>query len=45
MNLIPLFLISDEQMKDEMAGTTAIVIILKNNKIHCVRISFVLKYH
>ncbi|XP_020619835.1 probable protein phosphatase 2C T23F11.1 [Orbicella faveolata] len=25
----------DEQMKDEMAGTTAIVIILKNNKIYC----------
>jgi len=29
-------------MKDEMAGTTAIVIILKNNRIYCVRISFVL---
>jgi len=41
MNLIWL-LILDEQMKDEMAGTTAIVIILKNNKIYCVRISFVL---
>ena len=27
-------------MKDEMAGTTAIVVILKNNKIYCVRISF-----
>ncbi|CAH3126033.1 probable protein phosphatase 2C T23F11.1 [Pocillopora verrucosa] len=25
----------DDQMKDEMAGTTAIVIILKNNKIYC----------
>lgn len=34
-----LVLIPDEQMKDEMAGTTAIVTILKNNKIYCVRIS------
>ncbi|KAK2563508.1 putative protein phosphatase 2C T23F11.1 [Acropora cervicornis] len=25
----------DEQMKDEMAGTTAIVVILKNQKIYC----------
>lgn len=25
----------DDQMKDEMAGTTAIVIILKSNKIYC----------
>lgn len=34
-------LISDEQMKDEMAGTTAVVVILKNQKIYCVRISLV----
>lgn len=34
-------MISDEQMKDEMAGTTAVVVILKNQKIYCVRISLV----
>lgn len=28
-------------MKDEMAGTTAVVVILKNQKIYCVRISLV----
>ena len=39
-------LISDEQMKDEMAGTTAIVVILKNNsnKIYCVRIILIKKW-
>ena len=31
-----MWLTSDEQMKDEMAGTTAIVVILKNQKIYCV---------
>ena len=30
--------LSDEQMRDEVAGTTAIVVILKNQKIYCVRI-------
>ncbi|XP_031549872.1 probable protein phosphatase 2C T23F11.1 [Actinia tenebrosa] len=28
-------MLKDEQMKDEMAGTTANVVIIKNNKIYC----------
>ena len=29
-------MLNDNQMKDEMAGTTAICVILKNDKIYCV---------
>lgn len=28
-------MLKDEQMRDEMSGTTAIIILLKNNKIYC----------
>ena len=30
--------VADEQMKDEMAGTTAIVVLLKDKKVFCVGI-------
>lgn len=26
----------DEAMKDELAGTTAVTVLLKNNKLYCV---------
>lgn len=31
-------MLNDEEMKEEMAGTTAICVILKNQKIYCVSI-------
>lgn len=30
----------DESMRDELAGTTAVVVLIKNNKIYCVRFDF-----
>ena len=30
--------ISDDTMKDELAGTTAVVVLIKNNKLYCVSI-------
>jgi hypothetical protein len=32
-----LLFISDDDIKDEMAGTTAVVVLMKNNKLYCVR--------
>ena len=29
-------LITDEEMKDELAGTTALVLLIKNNTLYCV---------
>ena len=29
-------LLADEEMKDELAGTTAVITIIKNNKLYCV---------
>jgi protein phosphatase 2C family protein 2/3 len=31
-------MLNDDNMRDELAGTTAITVLIKNNKIYCVRI-------
>ncbi|KXJ23938.1 putative protein phosphatase 2C T23F11.1 [Exaiptasia diaphana] len=31
-------MLKDEQMKDEMAGTTANVVVIKNNKVYCANV-------
>lgn len=33
-----IFSASDEEMKDELAGTTAVVVLLKDSKMYCVSI-------
>lgn len=37
-------MLDDEDMKDELAGTTAICVILKDKKIFCVKIIYFRKY-
>ncbi|EDO40449.1 predicted protein [Nematostella vectensis] len=31
-------MLKDEQMKDEVAGTTAVVVVIKNNKLYCANV-------
>jgi len=32
--------IADDSMKEELAGTTAVIVLIKNSKIYCVSMLF-----
>ena len=34
-------MLNDENMRDELAGTTAITVLIKNSKIYCVSLSII----